>query len=55
MKIKKKAVVKIFQIVSLGEEVASRDIKDVLVNSITINPKKPNAFFTVTDCTEANN
>ena len=52
MEEKGKISAKVFRIVSLGEEILPTDIHKILVNAITLDPKKPDTFFTVVDCTE---
>lgn len=46
----RKESVKIFQVVSLGEELCVEDISHILKKAVTHNSKKPNVFFTVTEC-----
>lgn len=46
----KKETIKIFKIVSLGEELCPEDISRILKEEITLNSKKPDIFFTVTEC-----
>ncbi|MBD3245850.1 MAG: hypothetical protein GF333_02445 [Candidatus Omnitrophica bacterium] len=52
MKKKRKDVVRIFQVVSLGDDLFAEQIKDVLSREITSDPRKPEAYFSVTDWTE---
>ena len=52
MQKRKKVVAKIFRVVSLGDEISNTEIQGVLVNAITLDPKRPETFFTVVDCTE---
>jgi hypothetical protein len=47
-----KPVLKIFRIVSLGEEVALSDIHSALRRSFVCGGEQREAFFSVTDCTD---
>ena len=44
--------IKIFQVVSLGEDLLCEDIAEILKKELTLNSKKPNVYFTVTEHTE---
>jgi hypothetical protein len=48
----KKQLVKIFRVVSLGDEIRPHDIEDLLTKKITLDPKRPDTFFTVSECIE---
>ncbi|MCF7908639.1 MAG: hypothetical protein K9L86_07215 [Candidatus Omnitrophica bacterium] len=41
--------IRIFQVVSLGEELACEEIAKILKKDITLNPEKPDVYFTVTE------
>jgi len=41
--------IRIFQVVSLGEKLSGEEIAKILKKEITLNPKKPDAYFTVTE------
>ena len=52
----RKEKIKIFRVVSLGEELPLADLSELLMQEITMNSQKPDTFFTVTECEiEANN
>ena len=44
--------IRIFQVVSLGEDLLCEDIAKILKKELTLNPRKPNVYFTVTEHTE---
>jgi len=48
----KREVIKIFQVVTLGEKLLCEDIANLLKEHITLNPGQPNVYFTVTEKTE---
>lgn len=45
----KEKQIRIFQVVTLGEKLGSEDIARLLKEKITLNPKKPDVYFTVTE------
>jgi len=49
----KEEQIRIFQVVTLGERLRSEDIVKLLKEQITLDPKQPNVYFTVTEQTEA--
>ncbi len=50
MKKDRKEQLKVFRIVSLGERMLPQDIAELLQKEITLNPEKPDIFFTVEEC-----
>jgi len=48
----RREVIKIFQVVTLGEKLLCEDIAKLLKKEITLNPEEPNVYFTVTEQSE---